>query len=266
MALSNDTHDDVGAGIRWWSELRCPRCRGALRTEGGLRCGTCPATYPVDRGVPRFVPQDNYAEGFGYQWNRHRLTQLDSHSGLPISRDRLFRASRWSAGELRGRRVLECGSGAGRFTEVLCETGAEVTSFDISSAVHANAASNRRFPNLRLVQASIYEMPFPEESFDYLICFGVIQHTPDVERTFKTLFRYLRPGGRFCVDVYAAMVAYTHPRHLLRPITRRIPRPGSTPRWTRPSRACCRCPLRSTRCRRRDRTWPGWCPSPISAT
>ncbi|MEU7887446.1 class I SAM-dependent methyltransferase [Microbispora bryophytorum] len=223
MALSNDTHDDVGAEIRWWPELRCPRCRGALRAEGGLRCGACPATYPVDRGVPRFVPQDNYAEGFGYQWNRHRLTQLDSHSGLPISRDRLFRASRWSAGELRGRRVLECGSGAGRFTEVLCETGAEVTSFDISSAVHANAASNRRFPNLRLVQASIYEMPFPEESFDYLICFGVIQHTPDVERTFKTLFRYLRPGGRFCVDVYAAMVAYTHPRHLLRPITRRIP-------------------------------------------
>ncbi|MEV0968118.1 class I SAM-dependent methyltransferase [Microtetraspora glauca] len=191
--------------------------------EDGLRCGACPATYPVDRGVPRFVPADNYAKGFGYQWNQHRLTQLDSHSGLPISRDRLFRSSRWTVGELRGRRVLECGSGAGRFTEILCEVGAEVTSLDISSAVHANAASNGRFPNLRLVQASIYEMPFPEESFDYLLCFGVIQHTPDVERTFKTMFRYLRPGGRFCVDVYAAMVAYTHPRHLLRPFTRRMP-------------------------------------------
>ena len=223
MALSNHTYDEVGAGTRWWSELRCPRCRGALRAEGDLHCDACPATYPVDRGVPRFVPRDNYAEGFGYQWNRHRLTQLDSHSGLPISRDRLLRASRWSPDELRGRRVLECGSGAGRFTEVLCETGAEVTSFDISCAVHANAASNGHHPNLRLVQASIYEMPFPEESFDYLVCFGVIQHTPNVERTFKTLFRYLRPGGRFCVDVYAAMVAYTHPRHLLRPITRRIP-------------------------------------------
>lgn len=223
MALSHHARNDVGAGTRWWSELRCPRCGDTLRAEGDLHCDACPATYPVDRGVPRFVPEDNYAEGFGYQWNRHRLTQLDSHSGLPISRDRLFRASRWSPRELRGRRVLECGSGAGRFTEVLCNTGAEVTSFDISSAVHANAASNRHFPNLRLVQASIYEMPFPEESFDYLVCFGVIQHTPNVERTFKTLFRYLRPGGRFCVDVYAAMVAYTHPRHLLRPITRRIP-------------------------------------------
>ncbi|MET7466290.1 class I SAM-dependent methyltransferase [Nonomuraea sp. NPDC005501] len=169
------------------------------------------------------MPRDSYAAGFGYQWNQHRLTQLDSHSGVPISRDRLLAQSGWSATELRGKSVLECGSGAGRFTEVLCGMGAEVTSFDISSAVHANNATNSGFPNLRLVQASIYEMPFPQQSFDYLLCFGVIQHTPDVERSFKTLFRYLRPGGRFCIDVYAAGVAYLHPRHLLRPVTKRLP-------------------------------------------
>ncbi|WP_188192438.1 class I SAM-dependent methyltransferase [Nonomuraea sp. SYSU D8015] len=173
--------------------------------------------------MPRFVAKDNYAAGFGYQWNQHRLTQLDSHSGMPISRDRLMSASGWSVAELHGKNVLECGSGAGRFTEVLCETGASVTSFDISSAVHANVASNGHFPNLRLVQASIYELPFKKESFDFLVCFGVLQHTPDVEKAFKTIFQYLRPGGRFCIDVYAAIVAYTHPRHLLRPLTRRIP-------------------------------------------
>ncbi|MEU0567480.1 class I SAM-dependent methyltransferase [Nonomuraea sp. NPDC005983] len=169
------------------------------------------------------MPRDNYAEGFGYQWNQHRLTQLDSHSGRPISRNRLMNQSGWTFAELRGKKVLECGSGAGRFTEVLCESGAEVTSVDISSAVHANAASNGHFPNLRLVQASIYELPFPADSFDFLFCCGVIQHTPDVERTFKTLLRYLRPGGRFCIDVYAAPIAYPHPRQLLRPITKRVP-------------------------------------------
>ncbi|MEV7968948.1 methyltransferase domain-containing protein [Sphaerisporangium sp. NPDC088356] len=223
MTLSKHVPGDTGAGIPWYHALRCPRCHGALRNGSELHCDRCRVAYPIDNGIPRFVPPDNYAEGFGYQWNRHRLTQLDSHSGMPISRDRLLGASGWTAGELRGKTVLECGSGAGRFTEVLCETGALVTSFDISSAVHANAASNGRFPDLRLVQASIYEMPFPEESFDFLFCFGVVQHTPDVERTFKTLFRYLRPGGRFCIDVYAALIAYSHPRQLLRPFTRSIP-------------------------------------------
>ncbi|MFF0066762.1 class I SAM-dependent methyltransferase [Streptomyces sp. NPDC005279] len=174
-------------------------------------------------GIPRFVPEDNYGNSFGYQWNLHRLTQLDSYVGLPVSRDRLLRESGWTADELQGREVLECGSGAGRFTEVLCQTGAAVTSFDISSAVDANAASNGRFANLRLLQASIYDLPLVEESFDHLVCLGVIQHTPDVERTFKTIFRYLRPGGKFCIDVYAAIVAYPHLRQLLRPVTKRIP-------------------------------------------
>ncbi|WP_308313065.1 class I SAM-dependent methyltransferase [Streptomyces sp. ISL-1] len=174
-------------------------------------------------GIPRFVPEDNYGKSFGYQWNVHRLTQLDSYVGLPVSRDRLLRESGWTADELQGREVLECGSGAGRFTEVLCQTGAAVTSFDISNAVEANATSNGRFANLRLLQASIYDLPLVDESFDYLVCLGVIQHTPDVERAFKTIFRYLRPGGKFCIDVYAAIVAYPHLRQLLRPVTKRIP-------------------------------------------
>ncbi|OUC97972.1 hypothetical protein CA984_09005 [Streptosporangium minutum] len=223
MTLSKRVDGGTDTENAWCSALCCLRCRGPLRTGTELRCDACSTVYPVDDGIPRFVPRDNYAAGFGYQWNRHRLTQLDSHSGMPITRDRLMNASGWTVSDLKEKTVLECGSGAGRFTEVLCETGAKVTSVDISSAVHANAASNGRFPNLRIVQASIYELPFPEESFDFLFCCGVIQHTPDVEKTFKTLFRYLRPGGRFCIDVYAAIIAYTHPRQLLRPIAKRVP-------------------------------------------
>ncbi|ETK33494.1 methyltransferase domain-containing protein [Microbispora sp. ATCC PTA-5024] len=219
------TRPETSAARHWHETLRCPRCRGGLcRLSAELLCCTaCGASYPVDRGVPRFVPEDGYARSFGYQWNRHRLTRLDSFTGVPVSRDRLLAESGWRPEDLRGVRVLEAGSGAGRFTEVLCEMGALVTSVDISSAVHANAASNGRFPNLRLVQASVYDLPFEEESFEVLVCLGVVQHTPDVERAFKALFRCLRPGGRFCVDVYAAPVAYPHLRQVLRPFTRRMP-------------------------------------------
>lgn len=222
---STDSLPEKNRDYRWFEALRCPSCRTQLHRETALICEGCGRTYPVRGGIPRFVPEENYGKSFGYQWTRHRLTQLDSQVGLPISRDRLLRESGWSADELEGREVLECGSGAGRFTEVLCQTGALVTSFDISNAVDANAASNARFADLRLFQASIYDLPLVEESFDYLVCIGVIQHTPDVERTFKTLMRYLRPGGKFCVDVYAAIVAYPHLRHLLRPVTKRIPPP-----------------------------------------
>jgi SAM-dependent methyltransferase len=196
-----------------------------LRVGAALECPRCACRYPIEDGVPRFVPPDHYTASFGFQWNLHRDTQLDSRSGTTISRDRVVRQTGWPLESLRGRAVLECGSGAGRFTEVLCAAGAVVTSVDASSAVRANKASNGRFPDLRLIQASIYDLPLPDAAFDDLVCFGVIQHTPDVERAFKAMFRPLKPGGRFCIDVYAAPLSYLHPRHLLRPVARRIDPP-----------------------------------------
>jgi hypothetical protein len=49
--------------------------------------------YPIRSGIPRFVPESNYADNFGVQWNHFRQTQLDSHSGLPISSGRFWLAT-----------------------------------------------------------------------------------------------------------------------------------------------------------------------------
>jgi 2-polyprenyl-3-methyl-5-hydroxy-6-metoxy-1,4-benzoquinol methylase len=212
--------------------LLCPSCRSpALQTlgaeeieEGVLRCSQCGSEVRVRGSVPRFVPDDGYADSFGFQWNRFRKTQLDSYTGLSLSSDRLFLATGWPR-ELEGQRVLEGGSGAGRFTEVLLATGATVFSFDLSSAVDANQANNGSSPRLHLFQASIYEIPLPKRSIDKLICLGVLQHTPDPERSFRELVSFVKPGGALVVDVYArnlkAMIGW---KYLLRPITRRLPK------------------------------------------
>ena len=65
--------------------LVCPACKGdlALRAEasaaeeietGALTCAPCAVTYPILRGIPRFVGQDAYAESFGDEW--HRFAEL----------------------------------------------------------------------------------------------------------------------------------------------------------------------------------------------
>jgi hypothetical protein len=92
-------------------------------------------------GIPRFVPARNYAANFGFQWNRFRRTQLDSGTGLPISRDRFQRATGWSRDTLAGARVLDVGCGAGRFAEVALSLGASVVAIDYSSAVDACRAN-----------------------------------------------------------------------------------------------------------------------------
>lgn len=213
----------------------CPACRSdrlVLRAGAGpapdrvetgvIECGGCGASYPVERGIPRFVPATNYAASFGFQWNIHARTQLDSHSGRPISHDRLWAALGGKA-DMTAQRVLEAGSGAGRFTEVLMASGADVTTFDYSSAVDANAANQVPSPRLHLFQGDIFNIPLAEASFDTVVCLGVLQHTPDPEAAFISLARYVKPGGQLVVDVYArSAAALLQWKYLLRPVTRRM--------------------------------------------
>jgi ubiquinone/menaquinone biosynthesis C-methylase UbiE len=190
--------------------------------SGVLECRGCGRSYPVVRGIPRFVPTANYAGSFGFQWNRHAQTQLDSHSCLTISHDRLWAALGGKA-DLAGLRVLEAGSGAGRFTEVLAASGADVVTFDYSSAVDANARNQGPSPRIHFFQGDIFKIPLPERSFDRVVCLGVLQHTPDPAAAFRSLARYVRPGGQLVVDVYArTVIALMQWKYLLRPITKRL--------------------------------------------
>ena len=212
----------------------CPACRSSLLRleaseqrdaeilEGSIRCQSCKSSFPVARGIARFVPASNYAESFGFQWNLHAKTQLDSHSGLPISHDRLWIALGGKS-DLSGQRVLEAGSGAGRFTEVLAASGADLVTFDYSSAVDANKSNQTPSSKLHYFQGDIFSIPLNEFSFDKVVCLGVIQHTPDPQAAFRSLAKYVRPGGQLVIDAYTRnFAALLQWKYLLRPITRRM--------------------------------------------
>lgn len=207
--------------------LCCPSCRkGGLDARGTppsqLDCTSCGTSFPVVVGIPRFVPDEDYADTFGFQWNIHRTAQLDSHSGLPISRDRLFEVTGWPK-DMTGQVILEAGSGAGRFTEILVTTGAQVLSFDLSTAVNANYRNNGHNENLLLFQADIRNAPIPDRSMDKVLCLGVVMSTPNPEDTFRSLARYVRPGGELVIDCYPArLISLASWKYVLRPLTRRM--------------------------------------------
>jgi SAM-dependent methyltransferase len=184
------------------SVLREPGTGAPLRREGDALVGPSGGSYPIVGGIPRFVGPENYAADFGKQWNAFPRTQLDSHTGLPVSGDRLRRCLNGEYDRLAGRTVLEAGSGAGRFTELLLAAGATVHSFDFSSAVEANAANHADQDRLTLVQADIRSMPFAQGAYDYVVCLGVIQHTPSPEESIAALWRMVAPGGRLVIDHY----------------------------------------------------------------
>ena len=164
--------------------------------------------FPVVNNIPRFVPKENYASAFGLQWNTFANTQLDSHNKLNITQERLERCLGFPLTELKNKSILEVGCGAGRFTELLVKNGALVHSIDLSHAVDANKKNIGDKENYRIAQASVYGIPFPDESFDIVMCLGVIQHTPSSEQTIESLWQKVKPGGLLVIDHYRWRLAY----------------------------------------------------------
>ncbi|MEP6711019.1 MAG: class I SAM-dependent methyltransferase [Ferruginibacter sp.] len=182
-------------------------------------------TFPYKNGAYRIVKDDNYSENFGYQWNKFVATQVDKSANIKMSQQRFFAQTRWDKEDLSGKNVLEVGSGAGRFSQIVLDhTKANLYSVDYSNAVEANYKNNGPNDRLHLYQASIYEMPFAPAGFDKVFCFGVLQHTPDVEKSVKALIDMVKPGAEVVVDFYPVNGWWTkiNAKYILRPHTKKM--------------------------------------------
>ena len=207
-----------GASLRVAS-LRSEDIGTAEIVEGTLECESCHNVTPIVRNLARFVPSESYASSFGFQWNQFDRLQVDRHMSNDLSRDRFYKTTGWPE-RMEGQRILEAGCGAGRFTDVVLETGADVFSFDLSMAVEAAWRNNAGSPKLTLFQASIYEVPLQKESFDKIFCMGVLQHCPDVRGAFWSLLPFLRPGGEIVIDVYEKKSGLPPLKYIARPFFR----------------------------------------------
>jgi len=181
--------------------------------------------FPLKNGAYRIVTNDNYTENFGFQWNKFAGTQVDKATKLDMSQVRFFAETGWDKEDLSGMNILEVGSGAGRFSQIILDhTKANLYSVDYSNAVEANYKNNGPNDRLHLFQASIYDMPFEKNQFDKVICIGVLQHTPDFERSVQSLVEMAKPGAEVLVDFYGINGWWTklHAKYIFRPVTKKM--------------------------------------------
>ena len=105
-----------------------------------------------------------------------------------------------------GRRVLEVGCGQGTVLTYLAGKGADVVGVDMSRASLDRARDGARqlrvVSQVHLAIADAETLPFPAESFDAVVSFGVLHHTPDTARSIEEVRRVLKPGAMAIVMLY----------------------------------------------------------------
>jgi ubiquinone/menaquinone biosynthesis C-methylase UbiE len=119
---------------------------------------------------------DAYADCFAY--SRHRLEALLGRY-LP------------DCGE--GRRLLDVGCGTGHHMAALGQRGFEVAGVDGSPEMLEHARTLNPGADVRL--SDVESLPYPDGSFDYVLCIEVLRYLSDPARCIHEMARVLAPGG-----------------------------------------------------------------------
>jgi len=201
--------------------LACPTCGSALKLQDGtadpeseeeiasgeLVCRSCAARYPIRGGIPRLLAgnlsavAERTSAAFGWQWQEF-VELYDQYEAQFLDWIHPIQPEFF-----RDKVVLDAGCGNARHAYYAGKYGSrEVVAMDLSDAVETAYANVGKMPNVHVIQGDIYHPPFARSGsggpFDFIYSIGVLHHLPDPEAGFRSLVRFLRPGGAIFAWVY----------------------------------------------------------------
>lgn len=98
--------------------------------------------------------------------------------------------------------AADFGCGTGRWSKYMHDKVGAVAAIDPSDAVLAAGQLLQDTPNVHLYKASIDNLPFADNYFDFGFSLGVLHHIPDTARAMQACVEKIKPGGHFLVYLY----------------------------------------------------------------
>lgn len=96
-------------------------------------------------------------------------------------------------------RLMDYGGGLGRTALAAHEKGFQATVLEDSELAVERGRTHH--PEIEWIHQSVIGPEIPDESFDVVTMFHVLEHLPDVHTPLDSIYRVLKPGGVFCVEV-----------------------------------------------------------------
>jgi SAM-dependent methyltransferase/uncharacterized protein YbaR (Trm112 family) len=216
--------------VEFARQLRCPACRRdhALELqvdasdehevrEGALRCSACATEFAVHKGVGELLhdpPPHIVAEAAGLGrfaeqmrlegWDREMVRRLpEVEHGYWYVQARSMHQLLTTIPFQPGQSILDVGSNTCWAANRFAERGLHAIALDIATAELQGLHTAEYFIEdghvfFERVLGSMDAIPLASSSLDYVYCCEVLHHNDldSLRRTFKEIFRVLRPGGR----------------------------------------------------------------------
>lgn len=175
--------------------------------EGLITCEACKKTYPIIRGIPRFLPGNldesvkNNVSSFGKQWKKY-------HQQLPQNKvefESYFEDSGLTPEhDFKNKVILDAGCGSGKFASISGQyENVQLLGMDLSESVEVAFRLTSHLPGTHIIQADILNPPLKANTFDLIYSIGVLHHTYNPPGSFHSLSRFLKPAGHFFFWLYA---------------------------------------------------------------
>jgi len=189
---------------------RDPPCSDCLKRTvgaGELVCSNCLSHYPIEDGIPTLLVDelvDDWVIAEQHWWdNRYAQVRRDVGSIKPrhgLAGPRYYERATFLFVPLkrrgvRARALLDVGAGTAQHVAHMLPPGAEQY-FYIGTDIAREALliGAQLIPEGDFVQCEAGRMPFRKESFDTLLCFGVLHHLPCWQRSLEQIVELLKPG------------------------------------------------------------------------
>ncbi|MBX2916325.1 MAG: class I SAM-dependent methyltransferase [Cyclobacteriaceae bacterium] len=161
-------------------------------------------SYVQDEEIPG---EKNILASFSNEWTDYGYSEeVYWGQSTNVYNESLFSTINHENQNLKHKLVLEVGIGSGGSANFMSNKfNCNLIGVDLGYSVDVANKNFAKNPFLHIVQASVFNLPFANETFDFVYSHGVIHHTFNTQKAFNALAKLPKSGGRLYIWVYSVL-------------------------------------------------------------